>query len=1210
MTTLGTKATQVQPYQVDGVKLDGGLNFTDPKVFLEPGTLSDCLNHEMIDNIGYRGIDGFNKYDGHLSPSIEDWRVITDFDYVGSVVTAYPVGSALEVNSNQDKIFGIVLGHDDVSKIIYYARVNRDYEPIAGDTINVVGGATGNFVCDADPVSGSSEKPAADTAKDFIDDLNTYNGVLRGQIGSLHDTPIGLHWFRDRLFSVVDERSMTFTGGGTTELLPNQYIEGDASGAQGRVLKITLTGGTWAGGNAAGTIEYELLSSTDFSSTEDLDVYPDDTFTTPDTTGIATLGTIGATATTAGLWQSRTEQQAVDELSDVSLAGWSKIDLGWEIDYIEGDSSSGEFTRIQRGQENNFTFTSSSTSTAGTNGVWNTFHNGAILPADSPTGGTTAPGRVSNGDPGWISSTATTAYATTSTSIESDDSAFLYGDSLFYVNQPGYAIQVLQNDIWAIGVGASPWSNSTYTASGSFVRAGEAISRAPIILSDLGAIGALLPDNSIVVGAEIEVNYDYQVQYRAGVSDVTANYDDIIPGQFSGLLTMRGAIGRYNTTTNTFTREGTGASATMALDTTGSNWTTYASAGSGSGRVEGTRSVTGASVTIGSSTSVLGTSSLSKEDFLDTDLAVALYVNASGGTFTGLTLADVYGIPRGSPDLTLAYRTKLDKVRIKLYYTEPSVRYYFEDGAGDICSADLVYYTVVEGDLRSGSAEGKMQLVNITPVSGGKRCILKGDTIHVANPPSAGNQVAKVDDNAGADTGDVGMTINGLPSLSALTTNDSRYQFITANFFARDDWDGFYGVSGAGQAFSFSEFDADEDGTEEQYVIKITTNSNEPTEDKPRHVAFHHYHLALGFNAGIVRFSVPGEPENFDGVAGASELGVGDKVTGLLQMRGATLGVFCENSIWAVQGVDASSFSTQVLAPSTGAIEYTVVDVGVPVFCDSRGISTLDQSEKYGDFLGQRMSYAISPWIIPRTQKSASLFSVANASGVVCAIPARSKNQYRVFFKDGYVLCMSLNPDLSPEFTFSRYFIGQTAVSETNKYMVPLAWSSQVDNNGEERIHVSHYSTESEVSATDGQYVYELDDGWSFDGKFIPRWVVTNWHYQGSPFTHATVRKARLEGQTKGYANLVISTASDYEDVYSTQTVDISLSIDKNRTPLSDFSSDFRSCTNIANLAETGRNISFKIENTIPTGDTISDPQPPYVLQALLIQFAPGKPDL
>jgi len=75
-------------------------------------------------------------------------------------------------------------------------------------------------------------------------------------------------------------KSIAFTSGGTYEIRPGDVVTGATSGATGHVVSLTLSSGTWAGGNAAGTLVLDNVVGT-FQS-ENLDV--------DDNSNVATVG--------------------------------------------------------------------------------------------------------------------------------------------------------------------------------------------------------------------------------------------------------------------------------------------------------------------------------------------------------------------------------------------------------------------------------------------------------------------------------------------------------------------------------------------------------------------------------------------------------------------------------------------------------------------------------------------------------------------------------------------------------------------------------------------------------------------------------------------------------------------------------------------------------------------------------------------------------
>src|SRR5690606_20780583 len=118
----------------------------------------------------------------------------------------------------------------------------------------------------------------------------------------------------------------------------------------------------------------------------------------------------------------RSEEQAIAEGDTADDAGWRECDLGYEFDYEDGQSDSGEFTRVLRGADNNFDFTPGSET-----GASAYFKNGVQLASDPATGGgaSSSGSTVNAGSPGWKDSTATTEFASSGAALEDDDDRFL-----------------------------------------------------------------------------------------------------------------------------------------------------------------------------------------------------------------------------------------------------------------------------------------------------------------------------------------------------------------------------------------------------------------------------------------------------------------------------------------------------------------------------------------------------------------------------------------------------------------------------------------------------------------------------------------------------------------------------------------------------------------------------------------------------------------
>lgn len=290
-------------------------------------------------------------------------------------------------------------------------------------------------------------------------------------------------------------------------------------------------------------------------------------------------------------------------------------------------------------------------------------------------------------------------------------------------------------------------------------------------------------------------------------------------------------------------------------------------------------------------------------------------------------------------------------------------------------------------------------------------------------------------------------------TLRGLSFSPSRYTWKSANFFATEATDAFYGCNGAGRGFACTPYTLA--GSDYAGTYSWIYTQDDEAKDRPRHVENHNQHLLLGFGPGSVQSSVIGEPTNFAGVEGANEVGVGDRVTGLLSLNGTTTAIFCEGSIWSLNGQNIDNFNTQILSPNVGAIEYTVANCGMPVFMNQYGVTTLEQTAAYGDFSTNSISQRVGPWLVPRCK-----LAYPNADyyeGVVGAVPIRKKNQYRIFFNDGECLTVTFTTD-GAAFTRQVYQVPVgTQVDPKLQRLVPIAWTSQIDKTGRERVMVSHY---------------------------------------------------------------------------------------------------------------------------------------------------------
>lgn len=392
---------------------------------------------------------------------------------------------------------------------------------------------------------------------------------------------------------------------------------------------------------------------------------------------------------------------------------------------------------------------------------------------------------------------------------------------------------------------------------------------------------------------------------------------------------------------------------------------------------------------------------------------------------------------------------QIDRVRLRFWLAPSAPRIYFRTGGADVAEGDLVFYNLTSGSFTGNDAGG---ILTVRDLTGDLTALIEGVDVFTG-AGGTGNFLWKL---AGTPER------NTLPGKALLDAENSKYLMITENFYAPDRLRAVYGVSGAGPAFVFSD----------EYFFKIRTGLEDPDEETPRHVANNLGRLLLGFGTGRLAVSVRDVPANFNGVEGAAEVYFGQGITNLLNLQGEATLVSTDSRIEIVQGANPATWIRQHLSTESGAMEYTAVDMGVPVYADIRGLSTIQATERYGDHQRGRLSYAVEPWLTPRL--------LGRQARPVMAVPVRSKSQYLLFFADGYVLSMTmLSESQPPEILFRRYLLdGEPAVIQ--------AASHETETNRDDRVFV----------AFEGQpLAYRLDSGRTFDGADYERFLEFNTTY-------------------------------------------------------------------------------------------------------------------
>jgi hypothetical protein len=362
-------------------------------------------------------------------------------------------------------------------------------------------------------------------------------------------------------------------------------------------------------------------------------------------------------------------------------------------------------------------------------------------------------------------------------------------------------------------------------------------------------------------------------------------------------------------------------------------------------------------------------------------------------------------------------------------------------------TATLKRLVLTSGTFAAGSAAGRFIITN----------------------PAGGNFAA----GAATLTGGVTCTLTAIQTAITFLPG-GRYKFVIANFGGSVNTNRIYGCDGVNRGF---EFDGD-------VLVPIATGM---TTDTPSHVHAHKQQLFFSF-IGSVQHSGPGTPYIWSAILGASELGMGDTVTGFQSQPGSesvgALAIFTRNRTSILYGTGVANWQLIAYREELGAYAYSIQDVGYTMFLDDQGLTNLQTAQAFGNFSHQALSARIKTWLSGKRGKT------------VASCVVRNKSQYRLFFSDGYVLYV----------TFAgKKILGMMQVKLS--HAATWAWSSE-EADGSETIY---------FGSTNGM-VYQMEKGTSFDGDAIAHNLNLAWDFLRTPRLIKRFHNASLEVSGNGYA--------------------------------------------------------------------------------------------
>jgi len=451
---------------------------------------------------------------------------------------------------------------------------------------------------------------------------------------------------------------------------------------------------------------------------------------------------------------------------------------------------------------------------------------------------------------------------------------------------------------------------------------------------------------------------------------------------------------------------------------------------------------------------------------------------ANGGVIGGFVLdsevyvfaTEVVIVSPGPPDVVMT-------IEVKLYKATPS-------GWQVVALTDYLRYTggtaeILEGDTITGASSGATATVRRVSIGAG----------NFSGPTFASGRLAVSDvvgtfvDGEDLEILSVAIAVaSGTVEASTFSGGENRFQCVVTNFFGASNLRRAYGCDGVNRAFEF-------DGN---IFMFIETGMDV---DTPQHIEAHRNHLFLGFPGGSVQNSGTGTPTIWSPRLGASEIGIGDDITGLKSNGNDTLAITGAKTIQILQGTSNLDWNLRSISDEIGSVAYTMQEAGgQTLFLDRAGINiVIPAPAPNQDFSTQSISRNVRKTL------------ERMAPQAVGSLHAVKTSQYRLFFDDKSALVATF---------YGTKLMGWTGLVYPHQFS---CWfSGSIDG------------VETMFGGTRDGYVMQLDTGSSFDGTNIESILQLPYSYHGSPDRDKRFHKLTLEVDTPRAIDLRIGIDYDY----------------------------------------------------------------------------------
>jgi len=252
-------------------------------------------------------------------------------------------------------------------------------------------------------------------------------------------------------------------------------------------------------------------------------------------------------------------------------------------------------------------------------------------------------------------------------------------------------------------------------------------------------------------------------------------------------------------------------------------------------------------------------------------------------------------------------------------------------------------------------------------------------------------------------------------------------------------------------------------------------------------------------------FSAPSSSTDFTAANGGGVINVSHSITGLISFRDQLI-IFSRNNIQRLTGTTLADFQLNPITESIGCLDPdTIQEVGGDVmYMSPDGIRLLGATDRIGDFALEVASDPIAD----------DVYKFAQSTSNFCSIVVREKAQYRIFAYS--------------ESEQSKVARGLLVTKFSNQGAANMAWG---ETSGiKAYVADSKYTSSAEtiVFANEDGYLYQMEQGSSFDGTSIEAIYESPYMPISDPQIRKTFYKLTSYIDPKGSFSLDLSTKYDF----------------------------------------------------------------------------------